>query len=136
MGYECWQNYYLELMDFKRNPRWISRMPDGSEREIQHSGMIGTLWIRKVVHGRYMDVLAAADGGSSSSYYSDVIEEGSTGLATVRGRGNTFGGPCGVLFISNSINPAYGGSTTSTRLAFRGRIKWEDNVGEYKKLAL
>lgn len=51
-------------MDFKRNPRWISRMPDGSEREIQHSGMIGTLWIRKVVHGRYMDVLAAADGAA------------------------------------------------------------------------
>lgn len=138
MGYESWQNNYTEIMDFRRNPRWLSKMPDGSEREIQNSGLAGTLWIRKVMHGRYMDVLPAADGGSSSGYYGDPIQEGTSGFMCMRSRiqGYPLSSTAGLLLLHNTCGPTAVNPYIGTRLAFRGRIKWEDNVGEYKKLAL
>ncbi len=138
MGYESWQNNYSEIMDFRRNPRWLSKMPDGSEREIQNSGLAGTLWIRKVMHGRYMDVLPAADGGSSSGYYGDPVQEGTSGFMCMRSRiqGYPLSSTAGLLLLHNTCGPTAVNPFIGTRLAFRGRIKWEDNVGEYKKLAL
>ena len=85
-----------------------------------------------MVWGQYMDLIAAKEGGSTSSHWFDRFYVG-TGLSRVVYRSysyaNAFGG----------VSYAYAGNDSSStsavigvRLAFRGIIRWAGSVAAFK----
>ena len=115
------------------NGIWRITMPDGSTRNIQ--GRTASAYIRRVVFGKYMDIVPTGNsGGSSSTYYADYH---SYEAATSR-----------VLFRSNNATVTYGGVTSASalsttaisyanygsRLAFRGTLVKAASVEAFKAI--
>lgn len=77
MGYECWQGNkcewlgYVTLNKEKANGRWSIETPGRPPREVQGIAVFTEYWPANMVHGRYMDVIAARGGGSETSGYYD-----------------------------------------------------------------
>ena len=87
-----------------------------------------------MVWGRYMDLIAAKEGGSTSSHWFDRFYVG-TGLSRVVYRS------CSNAFALGGVSYAYADSDSShasasigVRLAFRGIIRWAGSVAAFKAI--
>ena len=139
MGYQDLYGDKFEGVDKVRiNPSsangiWRITMPDGSTRNIQ--GRTASAYIRRVVFGKYMDIVPTGNsGGSDSTYYADYH---SYEAATSR-----------VLFRSYYYAYSYGGVTNAyalytttysyayfgSRLAFRGTLVKAASVEAFKAI--
>ena len=138
MGYECWQGNkcewlgYVTLNKEKANGRWSIETPGRPPREVQGIAVFTEYWPANMVHGRYMDVIAARGGGSETSGYYDWQNiSGSTARVVSRSynNANANGGvSCAITSYDSSDTSASIGS----RLAFRGQIVKAMSVSEYK----
>ena len=85
-----------------------------------------------MVHGRYMDVIAARGGGSETSGYYDWQNiSGSTARVVYRSSSyaNAYGG---VSYASAYSDSSSTYAIIGSRLAFRGQIVKATSVSEYK----
>ena len=141
MGYECWQGNKCEWLDGlilnkeRTDYKWhidMPGIPGAPTRVLQGVAAAGEYWPANLVHGRYMDVLAARNGGSQTSgYYDYQYVAGSTARVVYRSyyNANAYGGvSCAYSGYDSSYTSAYIGS----RLAFRGKIVKATSVSEYK----
>ena len=110
-------------------------MPDGTERVVQGITVYNAdIYPTHMVWGRYMDLIAAKEGGSTSSHWFDRFYVG-TGLSRVVYRShssaNALGGVSGASAgrDSSSANAYIG-----VRLAFRGIIRWAGSVAAFKAI--
>lgn len=140
MGYENWQGNKAEWLGktgfnvAKIDYQWVSTMPDGSQRRIQGLQATGDLYPCNVVHGRFMDIVVARSGGSTSTYYFDnCYQAGSTARVVCRSSSyaNAYGG---VAFSYASYDSSYTYSFIGSRLAFRGEIVFAESVEAFKAL--
>ena len=87
-----------------------------------------------MVWGRYMDLIAAKEGGSTSSHWFDRFYVG-TGLSRVVYRTNynayAFGG---VSYAYAGIDSSSTFASIGVRLAFRGIIRWAGSVAAFKAI--
>ena len=106
-------------------------MPGGGVRNVQ--GRKASSYIRRVVWGKYMDIISAGGaGGSSTTYYADYYTyEPSTARVVYRSSSyaHAYGGvSCAYAFNDASYTSAFVGS----RLAFRGTLVKAASVEAYK----
>ena len=141
MGYENWQGNKAEWMDkidFNKttvNYRWTIELSDGSIRELQGPKQTGDLYPKCVIHGRYMDTMVALAGGSTSTYYYDnCYQAGSTARVVCRSDSNAYANG-GVSFAFANIDSVSVYASIGSRLAFRGNIKWARSVSAYKAIS-
>lgn len=143
MGYECWQGNKCEWLDGiignkeKADYKWHIDQPGISgapTRVLQGIAAGGEYWPANLIHGRYMDVLVARNGGSQTSGYYDY-QYISGALARVVYRS------CYYAYAYGGVSYAFGGYDSSyasmnigSRLAFRGKIVKATSVSEYKAL--
>ena len=141
LGYENFQGNKAEWLQYvtvnktAADGRWFITMPDGTERVVQGITVYNAdIYPTHMVWGRYMDLIAAKEGGSTSSHWFDRFYVG-TGLSRV-------------VFWSGSVAYALGGvscasassDSSSTyayigvRLAFRGIIRWAGSVAAFKAI--
>ena len=140
LGYENWHGNKAEWMDnvgFCTNAvdyKWDIGLPDGTKRELQGLKSAGNLYPICVIHGRYMDTIAALAGGSVSSHYHDLTYQNATkGRVVYRSYNSAYsnGGVSYAIADSDSSNTfAFIGS----RLAFRGKIVEAESVAAYKAI--
>ncbi|MCE8722038.1 hypothetical protein, partial [Bacteroides thetaiotaomicron] len=87
-----------------------------------------------MVWGRYMDLIAAKEGGSTSSHWFDRFYVG-TGLSRVVYRSNrsayALGGVSCAYAYDDSSSPY---ASIGVRLAFRGIIRWAGSVAAFKAI--
>ena len=87
-----------------------------------------------MVWGRYMDLIAAKEGGSTSSHWFDRFYVG-TGLSRVVYRSShsayAFGG---VSYAYANDDSSYTYAVIGVRLAFRGIIRWAGSVAAFKAI--
>ncbi len=139
MSYENWYGNKAEWTEaeFNKNKvdyKWRSIMPDGSEREIQEPKTTGDLYPKCVVHGRYMDIVVAAAGGSqTTNYFDSCYQSGSTARVVYRSNNFAYANG-GVSYASSSHGSASVNAFIGSRLAFRGVIKWAKSVEEFKAI--
>lgn len=115
--------------------KWTITMPGGSQRKVKGSTTSG-IYIKSIVHGKYMDtIMAGAQGDSSTTYYCDMYYyAGSVGRVVFRSYYNAdaHGG------VSYAY-ACYGSSSTDahvgSRLAFRGNLVRAGSVAAYKALS-
>ena len=110
-------------------------MPDGTERVVQGITVYNAdIYPTHMVWGRYMDLIAAKEGGSTSSHWFDRFYVG-TGLSRVVSRSyssaSALGGVSYAVAGSDSSN-AY--AYIGVRLAFRGIIRWAGSVAAFKAI--
>ena len=87
-----------------------------------------------MVWGRYMDLIAAKEGGSTSSHWFDRFYVG-TGLSRVVYRSyNSADALGGVSCASASIDSSSTNAFIGVRLAFRGIIRWAGSVAAFKAI--
>lgn len=141
MGYENWYGNKAEWMLLRFNLKtvdyiWRTTMPDGSEREIQGPKQAGDLYPKNMIHGRYMDLVVAKPGGSTTSYYFDnCYQSGSTARVVYRSSSYAvaFGG---VSFAGSYYDSGYVVAFIGCRLAFRGNIKFATSVSAFKAIQM
>ena len=110
-------------------------MPDGTERVVQGITVYNAdIYPTHMVWGRYMDLIAAKEGGSTSSHWFDRFYVG-TGLSRVVFRSfhsaSALGGvSCAGAGSGSSGTDAFIG----VRLAFRGIIRWAGSVAAFKAI--
>ena len=112
--------------------KWVIEMPDGSQRKVK-GGTTSGIWIKSVVHGKYMDLIPAGSrGDTSTTFYCDYYY-----YTAAAGR---------VVYRSYSSAYAYGGVASAhahfdassthahvgSRLAFRGKLVKAASVEAYK----
>ena len=141
LGYENFQGNKSEWLQYVTvnktavDGRWFITMPDGTERIVQGITVYNAdIYPTHMVWGRYMDLIAAKEGGSTSSHWFDRFYVG-TGLSRVVYRShdnaNALGGvSCAVAGSDSSVTSAYIG----VRLAFRGIIRWAGSVAAFKAI--
>lgn len=137
LGYENWYSCKAEFMLMKMNEKQVdyilrSVMPDGTERKLENIRAYSSIWTKNVAHGRYMDVVPVSNGGSSKSYYYDYALIQSYSPASVYRsayRSNNFEN--GVSFIYTSNNYSSTDTIFSSRMAFRGKIKFASSAAEF-----
>ena len=87
-----------------------------------------------MVWGQYMDLIAAKEGGSTSSHWFDRFYVG-TGLSRVVFRSyngaNALGGVSYAVANADSSNTY---ASIGVRLAFRGIIRWAGSVAAFKAI--
>lgn len=110
-------------------------MPDGTERVVQGITVYNAdIYPTHMVWGRYMDLIAAKEGGSTSSHWFDRFYVG-TGLSRVVYRSyysaNAFGG-VSFAFAYNDSSGTF--ASIGVRLAFRGIIRWAGSVAAFKAI--
>ena len=140
LGYENWHGNKAEWMDnvgFCTNAvdyKWNIDLPDGTKRELQGLKSTGQLYPICVIHGRYMDTIAALAGGSVSSHYHDYTYQKATPSRVVSrsvSHASSNGGvSCAYANNDSSVSSANIGS----RLAFRGKIVEAESVAAYKAI--
>lgn len=141
MGYENWYGNKAEWMEVYFNKEkvdyiWRSVMPDGTERPIQGMKSYGSLYPKSVVHGRFMDIVTARDGGSqTSNYYDNFYQSGSLSRVVYRSSNSAIAdGGVSYAYASRdsaSVNAAFG-----SRLAFRGTIKEASSVSQFLSISM
>ena len=87
-----------------------------------------------MVWGQYMDLIAAKEGGSTSSHWFDRFYVG-TGLSRVVVRSSSYavalgGVSCAFAAYDSSFTLA----SIGVRLAFRGIIRWAGSVAAFKAI--
>ena len=141
LGYENFQGNKAEWLQYvtvnktAADGRWFITMPDGTERVVQGITVYNAdIYPTHMVWGRYMDLIAAKEGGSTSSHWFDRFYVG-TGLSRVVFRSvynaNALGG---VSFASASYDSSYTNASFGVRLAFRGIIRWAGSVAAFKAI--
>jgi len=141
LGYENFQGNKAEWLQYvtvnktAADGRWFITMPDGTERVVQGITVYNAdIYPTHMVWGRYMDLIAAKEGGSTSSHWFDRFYVG-TGLSRVvyRSYFSAFAlGGVSYAFAyhdSSSTNASIG-----VRLAFRGIIRWVGSVAAFKAI--
>ena len=141
LGYENFQGNKAEWLQYvtvnktAADGRWFITMPDGTERVVQGITVYNAdIYPTHMVWGRYMDLIAAKEGGSTSSHWFDRFYVG-TGLSRVVYRSYSsayaLGGvSCAYASFDSSVTYAYFG----VRLAFRGIIRWAGSVAAFKAI--
>ena len=141
LGYENFQGNKAEWLQYvtvnktAADGRWFITMPDGTERIVQGITVYNAdIYPTHMVWGRYMDLIAAKEGGSTSSHWFDRFYVG-TGLSRVVYRSyysaSALGGvSCAVAGHDSSYTHA----NIGVRLAFRGIIRWAGSVAAFKAI--
>ena len=112
--------------------KWVIEMPDGSQRKVK-GGTTSGIWIKSVVHGKYMDLIpAGSQGDTSTTFYCDYYYyTAAAGRVVYRSRYFAYANG-GVSYANAnngaSVTVAYVGS----RLAFRGTLVEAASVEAYK----
>lgn len=136
MGYQDLYGCKYEMMDGVRvnnstvNGVWRITMPGGGVRNVQ--GRKASSYIRRVVWGKYMDIISAGGaGGSSTTYYADYYTyEPSTARVVYRSRSNANVNG-GVSFASAVDAASVANAVIGSRLAFRGTLVRAESVEAY-----
>ena len=91
-------------------------MPDGTERIVQGITVYNAdIYPTHMVWGRYMDLIAAKEGGSTSSHWFDRFYVG-TGLSRVVYRSNNHANALGGVSYANANNDS---SNTNANIGVR-----------------
>ena len=141
LGYENFQGNKAEWLQYvtvnktAADGRWFITMPDGTERVVQGITVYNAdIYPTHMVWGRYMDLIAAKEGGSTSSHWFDRFYVG-TGLSRVVFRSyysaSAFGGVSYAYASSDSSSTV---ASIGVRLAFRGIIRWAGSVAAFKAI--
>ena len=141
LGYENFQGNKAEWLQYvtvnktAADGRWFITMPDGTERVVQGITVYNAdIYPTHMVWGRYMDLIAAKEGGSTSSHWFDRFYVG-TGLSRVVYRSYYYAYALGGVSCASA---AYDSSVTyasiGVRLAFRGIIRWAGSVAAFKAI--
>ncbi len=141
MGYENWYGNKSEWMEVYFNKEkvdyiWRSVMPDGTERQIQGIKSAGNLYPKCVVHGRFMDIVAARNGGSqTSNYYDGFVQTSSQRVVIYRSSYYSYAYG-GVSYANANNDPAASYESFGSRLAFRGTIKEASSVSQFLSISM
>ena len=141
LGYENFQGNKAEWLQYvtvnktAADGRWFITMPDGTERVVQGITVYNAdIYPTHMVWGRYMDLIAAKEGGSTSSHWFDRFYVG-TGLSRVVYRSYYSAYALGGVSVASAFPDS---SSTSAiigvRLAFRGIIRWAGSVAAFKAI--
>ena len=141
LGYENFQGNKAEWLQYvtvnktAADGRWFITMPDGTERVVQGITVYNAdIYPTHMVWGRYMDLIAAKEGGSTSSHWFDRFYVG-TGLSRVVYRSNNSAYALGgVSYASASLDSSSTNANIGVRLAFRGIIRWAGSVAAFKAI--
>lgn len=112
--------------------KWVIEMPDGSQRKVK-GGTTSGIWIKSVVHGKYMDLIpAGSQGDTSTTFYCDYYYyTAAAGRVVYRSyySASAIGGVAHAYAYNDASSTyAYVGS----RLAFRGKLVKAASVEAYK----
>ena len=141
LGYENFQGNKAEWLQYvtvnktAADGRWFITMPDGTERVVQGITVYNAdIYPTHMVWGRYMDLIAAKEGGSTSSHWFDRFYVG-TGLSRVVYRSYSYAHALGgVSSAYASYDSSYTHAVIGVRLAFRGIIRWAGSVAAFKAI--
>ena len=141
LGYENFQGNKAEWLQYvtvnktAADGRWFITMPDGTERVVQGITVYNAdIYPTHMVWGRYMDLIAAKEGGSTSSHWFDRFYVG-TGLSRVVFRSYYSAGALGGVSYAYAGSDSSGtGASVGVRLAFRGIIRWAGSVAAFKAI--
>ena len=141
LGYENFQGNKAEWLQYvtvnktAADGRWFITMPDGTERIVQGITVYNAdIYPTHMVWGRYMDLIAAKEGGSTSSHWFDRFYVG-TGLSRVVCRSYSYAVALGgVSYASASLDSSLTYANIGVRLAFRGIIRWAGSVAAFKAI--
>ena len=117
------------------NGKWEITMPGGGTRKVDGS-TTSNIYIKGIVHGKYMDVITAGNqGGSSTTYYCDYFYySGSVGRVVYRS--NSSASAYGGVSCANANNDSsHTNADIGSRLAFRGTLVRAASVAAYKALS-
>jgi len=141
LGYENFQGNKAEWLQYvtvnktAADGRWFITMPDGTERVVQGITVYNAdIYPTHMVWGRYMDLIAAKEGGSTSSHWFDRFYVG-TGLSRVVYRSYHYANALGgVSYAYAFYDSSSTGASIGVRLAFRGIIRWAGSVAAFKAI--
>lgn len=141
LGYENFQGNKAEWLQYvtvnktAADGRWFITMPDGTERVVQGITVYNAdIYPTHMVWGRYMDLIAAKEGGSTSSHWFDRFYVG-TGLSRVVYRSHYYAYALGGVSCANANNDSsVTSASVGVRLAFRGIIRWAGSVAAFKAI--
>ena len=141
LGYENFQGNKAEWLQYvtvnktAADGRWFITMPDGTERIVQGITVYNAdIYPTHMVWGRYMDLIAAKEGGSTSSHWFDRFYVG-TGLSRVVYRSSSSANALGgVSFVYAYSDSSLTHASIGVRLAFRGIIRWAGSVAAFKAI--
>ena len=141
LGYENFQGNKAEWLQYvtvnktAADGRWFITMPDGTERIVQGITVYNAdIYPTHMVWGQYMDLIAAKEGGSTSSHWFDRFYVG-TGLSRVVYRSYSYAYALGgVSYAYASSDSSYTNAVIGVRLAFRGIIRWAGSVAAFKAI--
>ena len=141
LGYENFQGNKAEWLQYvtvnktAADGRWFITMPDGTERIVQGITVYNAdIYPTHMVWGRYMDLIAAKEGGSTSSHWFDRFYVG-TGLSRVVFRSSSSASALGgVSYAYASYDSSGTNAGIGVRLAFRGIIRWAGSVAAFKAI--
>ena len=139
MGYENWFGNKAEWMevDFNKDKLdyiWRSPMPDGTERLIQGPKGGGDYYASSVIHGRYMDTMAAYSGGSQTKGYCDLCYQSPSTARVVCRSGSCASAGGGVACAVSGGDSAGVSASIGSRLAFRGEILQAVSSADFKAI--
>lgn len=138
MGYQNFFGDKTECMDKvavnvgQVDGKWVIDMPDGTQRKVKGSTTSGN-YIRGIVHGKYMDIIAAtAPAATSTTFYCD-IHYYTASVSRVVYRSNSNANPSGgVSYAYADYDAANSSATLGSRLAFRGNLVKAASVVAFK----
>ena len=141
LGYENFQGNKSEWLQYvtvnktAADGRWFITMPDGTERIVQGITVYNAdIYPTHMVWGRYMDLIAAKEGGSTSSHWFDRFYVG-TGLSRVVCRSSSSASALGGVSCAHANSDSSSTSANiGVRLAFRGIIRWAGSVAAFKAI--
>lgn len=142
LGYENWFGNKAEWMDKVSLPNSPSseqyklyiEMPDGTTRKVKSTTTSG--YMTAVVHQKWMDIVSAAGGGSSTTCYCDeFIPSNAAGRVVYRSTDNAVA-DAGVGRAYCGYDSSYTTASIGSRLAFRGKIEVAESVGAFKSLSV
>ena len=141
LGYENFQGNKAEWLQYvtvnktAADGRWFITMPDGTERVVQGITVYNAdIYPTHMVWGRYMDLIAAKEGGSTSSHWFDRFYVG-TGLSRVVYRSVSVASALGGVSCANAnYDSSHSYAFIGVRLAFRGIIRWAGSVAAFKAI--
>ena len=141
LGYENFQGNKAEWLQYvtvnktAADGRWFITMPDGTERVVQGITVYNAdIYPTHMVWGRYMDLIAAKEGGSTSSHWFDRFYVG-TGLSRVVYRSYNYADALGGVSDAGANNDSSStNASIGVRLAFRGIIRWAGSVAAFKAI--
>lgn len=112
--------------------KWVIEMPDGSQRKVK-GGTTSGIWIKSVVHGKYMDLIpAGSQGDTSTTFYCDYYYyTAAAGRVVCRSYSNANAGG-GVSCADASYDASDTYAHVGSRLAFRGKLVKAASVEAYK----